>query len=135
MSPEEIVKLIDFRYLTDTITPDDALAILRKAEDGKSTRIAKLKAEGYPCYTTSAGWLGYSDDKLRHLCRQAKEAGFTHAKFKVGQDLNDDIRRLTIARNELGKDMKIMMDANQVWEVDQAIEWVNALKFANPFFI
>jgi L-fuconate dehydratase len=135
MSPEEIVNLIDFRYLTDAITPEEALAILQKAEGGKAARVETLKAEGYPCYTTSAGWLGYPDDKLRRLCREAKEAGFTHTKFKVGRDLDDDIRRLTIARQELGWDMNIMIDANQVWEVDQAIEWIKELAFAKPFFM
>ena len=135
MSPEEIVKLIDFRYLTDAITPGEALAMLHSAQAGKADRVAKLRAEGYPCYTTSAGWLGYPDDKLRRLCREAKEAGFSHVKFKVGHDLADDIRRLTIAREELGDDIDIMIDANQVWEVDEAIEWVNALQFARPFFI
>jgi len=135
MSPEKIVKLIDFRYLTDAITPDEALAMLQSAQAGKADRMAKLRAEGYPCYTTSAGWLGYPDDKLRRLCREAKQAGFSHVKFKVGQDLADDIRRLTIAREELGDDIDIMIDANQVWEVDEAIEWVNALQFARPFFI
>jgi L-fuconate dehydratase len=135
MTPEEIVRLIDFRYLTDAITPDEASAMLRAAEPGKAERIAKLKAEGYPCYTTSAGWLGYPDDKLRRLCQEAKDAGFTHTKFKVGRDLDDDIRRLTIAREVLGEDMNIMIDANQVWEVDQAIDWVKALSFARPFFI
>ncbi len=135
MSPEEIVRLIDFRYLTDAITSEEALALLRAAEPGKQERVAKLKAEGYPCYTTSAGWLGYSDDKLRRLCREAREAGFTHTKFKVGRDLDDDIRRLTIAREVLGEDMNIMIDANQVWEVDQAVDWVKALSFARPFFI
>ncbi|MEM9635769.1 MAG: L-fuconate dehydratase [Pseudomonadota bacterium] len=135
MTPEEIVKLIDFRYLTDAITPEEALGILRKSEVGKAERIEKLRAEGYPCYTTSAGWLGYPDDKLRRLCRSAREAGFTHTKFKVGRDLQDDIRRLTIAREELGDDMNIMIDANQVWEVDQAIDWVGKLSFARPYFI
>ena len=135
MSPAEIVKLVDFRYITDALTPDEASEMLQAAETGKAERIKTLKAEGYPCYTTSAGWLGYSDDKLRRLCREAREAGFTHTKFKVGHDLQDDIRRLTIAREELGQDMIIMIDANQVWEVDQAIEWVNALSFAKPFFI
>jgi L-fuconate dehydratase len=135
MSPEEIVHLIDFRYLTDALTPKEALDILQRAEPGKADRIAKLKAEGYPCYTTSAGWLGYSDEKLRRLCREARDAGFTHVKFKVGRDLQDDIRRLTIAREELGDAMNIMIDANQVWEVDQAIDWVNQLAFARPFFI
>ena len=135
MSPTEIVKLIDFRYLTDALTPDEAFEILKLAEAGKVDRLAKLKAEGYPCYTTSAGWLGYSDDKLRRLCREAKAAGFTHTKFKVGRDLDDDIRRLTIAREELGQDMNIMIDANQVWEVNQAIDWIKELAFAEPFFI
>lgn len=135
MSPEEIVRLVDFRYLTDAITPDEALAMLRAAEPGKQERIKKLKAEGYPCYTTSAGWLGYSDEKLRRLCREAKEAGFTHTKFKVGRNLEDDVRRLTIAREVLGEDMNIMIDANQVWEVDEAVDWVKALSFARPFFI
>ena len=135
MSPEEIVRLIDFRYLTDAITQDEALAILKKAEGGKAARIELLKEEGYPCYTTSAGWLGYPDDKLRRLCREAKDAGFTHTKFKVGRNLEDDIRRLTIAREELGWDMNIMIDANQVWEVDQAIEWIKQLAFAKPFFM
>ena len=135
MSPEEIVRLVDFRYLTDAITPDEALMILQAAQDGKASRIARLKSEGYPCYTTSAGWRGYSDDKLRRLCREAKEAGFTHTKFKVGRDLEDDKRRLTIAREVLGDDMNIMIDANQVWEVDTAISWVKELAFARPFFI
>ena len=135
MSPEEIVKLIDFRYMTDVLTEAEALEILQAGEAGKAERIATLKAEGYPCYTTSAGWLGYSDDKLRRLCREAREAGFTHTKFKVGRSLDDDIRRLTIAREEMGDDMNIMIDANQVWEVDQAIEWVQKLAFARPLFI
>jgi len=113
------------------------LNILRAAEPGKAARIATLKSEGYPCYTTTVGWLGYSDDKLRRLCRQARAAGFTHSKFKVGADLDDDIRRLTIARQELGEDAHIMIDANpnQMWEVDQAIKWVKALSFARPLFI
>lgn len=135
MSPEEIVKLVDFRYLADALTPQEALALLKKAESGKADRIQKLRQEGYPCYTTSAGWLGYSDEKLRGLCREAREAGFTHTKFKVGRDLQDDIRRLTIAREELGEDMNIMIDANQVWEVNQAIDWVRDLAFARPYFI
>ena len=135
MSPEEIVSLVDFRYLSDVLTRDEALEILRKAEPGKADRMSKLRTEGYPCYTTSAGWLGYSDEKLRRLCREARQAGFTHAKFKVGHDLQDDIRRLTIAREELGDDINIMIDANQVWEVDQAIHWVKELAFANPLFI
>lgn len=135
MSPEEIVRLIDFRYLTDALTPDDALGLLQAAESSKAARTEALLTEGYPCYTTSAGWLGYPDDKLRALCRAARDAGFTHTKFKVGRDLEDDIRRLTIAREELGPDATLMIDANQVWEVGEAIDWVRALSFARPFFI
>jgi len=135
MTPEQIVSLVDFRYLTDAITPSEARDLLEEKLDGKNERIATLLDEGYPCYTTSAGWLGYPDDKMRHLCRQARLAGFTHVKFKVGRDVDDDIRRLRIARQELGDDCIIMIDANQVWEVDQAIAWMDKLAFANPFFI
>lgn len=135
MSPEEIADIVDFRYLTDTISRDEALAILKAAEPGKAGRIARLHEAGYPCYTTSAGWLGYSNEKLRRLCREAVEAGYSHVKLKVGRDLDDDIRRLRIARDELGPDRFLMIDANQVWEVDQAIEWLKQLSFANPYFI
>ncbi|MCB1448305.1 MAG: L-fuconate dehydratase [Rhizobiaceae bacterium] len=135
MSPEEIVDIVDFRYLTDAITRDEALEILRKAEPGKAGRIARLEAKGYPCYTTSAGWLGYDDDKLRRLCREAIDAGFNHIKMKVGRDLEDDIRRLRIAREVIGPDRYLMIDANQVWEVGEAADWVRALQFCNPYFI
>ena len=135
MSPQEIVGIVDFRYLTDVLTPQEALAILQKAEAGKAERIATLEKEGYACYTTSAGWLGYDDDKLRRLCREAIDAGFDHIKMKVGRDLDDDIRRLTIAREVMGPDRYLMVDANQVWEVDQAIDWMDRLAFAKPFFI
>ncbi len=135
MSPEEIVRLIDFRYITDCITPDEALALLRAREAGKAERIATLEAEGYPCYTTSAGWLGYGDEKLRRLCREAVDAGFNHIKMKVGRDRADDIRRLRIARETVGPDCRLMIDANQVWEVDEAIDWVRDLAFAGPWFI
>jgi L-fuconate dehydratase len=135
MTPEEIVDIVDFRYLTDVLTRDEALGILRKAEAGKQDRIADLKATGYPCYTTSAGWLGYSDDKLRRLCQEAIDSGFNHIKMKVGRDLEDDIRRLTIAREVIGPDRILMIDANQVWEVNEAIDWVSRLAFVKPFFI
>jgi L-fuconate dehydratase len=135
MSPEELVRIIDFRYLTDVISPEEALAIFRRAATGKAERVTELKREGYPCYTTSAGWLGYSDEKLSHLASEAVEAGFRHIKMKVGRDLDDDIRRLRICRQAVGPDVKIMIDANQVWEVDQAIDWVARLQFAEPYFI
>ncbi|HEV7249552.1 MAG TPA: L-fuconate dehydratase [Shinella sp.] len=135
MSPEEILSIVDFRYLTDALTPEEALAILRKAEAGKAERIATLEAEGYPCYTTSAGWLGYDDEKLRRLCQEAVDQGFTHIKMKVGRDLEDDKRRLRIAREVIGDDRFMMIDANQVWEVGQAIDWVKELQPYKPYFI
>jgi L-fuconate dehydratase len=135
LSPAEFVRLIDFRYLTDCITPEWALDFLTQAAEGKDTREAVLRAEGYPCYTTSAGWLGYPDDKLRRLCAEVRDAGFRHVKMKVGRDLQDDIRRLRIAREVLGPGIRLMIDANQVWEVDQAIGWVRKLSFADPWFI
>lgn len=135
MTPEQLVSIVDFRYITDAVTPEEALEIFRAAEAGKAERIATLKAEGYRCYTTSAGWLGYSNEKLVRLATEAVEQGFTHIKMKVGRDLDDDIRRLEIVRSVIGPDRTLMIDANQVWEVGQAIEWVNALKRFNPFFI
>lgn len=135
MRPEELLRAIDFRYLTDCLTRAEALDILREREGGKAQRIAALRARGYPCYTTSAGWLGYDDEKLRRLAREAVDAGFRHVKLKVGRDLADDVRRLRIAREAVGPDVRLMIDANQIWEVDQAIEWVRALAFADPWFI
>jgi L-fuconate dehydratase len=135
LTPEELVAIIDFRYLTDAITPDEALEIFRRAEPGKRERIAELEANGYPCYTTSAGWLGYPNDKLTRLAEEAVAQGFTHIKMKVGRDLDDDIRRLEIVRRIIGPDRKLLIDANQVWEVGQAIDWVRALARFNPYFI
>ena len=135
MSPEELVKLIDFRYITDCITPEEALALLRERAVGKEERWATLEREGYPCYTTSAGWLGYDDEKLRRLAQEAVDAGFNHIKLKVGRDKADDIRRLRIAREVLGPDRHLMIDANQVWEVPQAIAWLEELAFAKSWFI
>ncbi|OEO29729.1 fuconate dehydratase [Devosia insulae DS-56] len=135
MTPEQLVSIIDFRYLTDAITPEEALAIFRKAEAGKAERIAELEQNGYPCYTTSAGWLGYSNEKLTRLANKAVEAGFSHIKMKVGRDLADDIRRLEIVRSIMGPDRYLMIDANQVWEVGQAIDWVKELSRFKPYFI
>lgn len=135
MSPEELVKLIDFRYITDCITPEEALALLRERAVGKEERWATLEREGYPCYTTSAGWLGYEDEKLRRLAQEAVDAGFNHIKLKVGRDKADDIRRLRIAREVLGPERHLMIDANQVWDVPQAIAWLEELAFVKPWFI
>jgi L-fuconate dehydratase len=135
MTPEQLVAIIDFRYLTDAITPEEALAIFKNAEAGKAERVATLRAEGYQCYTTSAGWLGYSNEKLARLATEAVEEGFNHIKMKVGRDLDDDIRRLEIVRSIMGPDRFLMIDANQVWEVGQAIDWVKQLARFNPYFI
>ncbi|WP_275787031.1 L-fuconate dehydratase [Pararhizobium gei] len=135
MNPEDIADIVDYRYLTDVLTREEAVEILNRAAPGKAERIAVLGQEGYACYTTSAGWLGYDDAKLRRLCQEAIDAGFNHVKMKVGRDLEDDIRRLTIAREVIGPDRYLMIDANQVWEVGEAIDWVNKLAFAKPFFI
>ncbi|MBU2945391.1 L-fuconate dehydratase [Zobellia uliginosa] len=135
MTPEELVRCVDFTYITDAVTPEEALAMLKEKESSKQERIAKLKQDGYPAYTTSAGWLGYSDDKMRRLCREAKAAGFDHMKIKVGSDLQDDMRRAAIIREEIGDDLRLMMDANQKWDVDEAIENMAELKKFNPYWI
>lgn len=135
LSPEAFVRALDFRYMTDGITQQEALVLLRRQEAGKAQRIRTLEREGYPCYTTSAGWLGYDDAKLRRLCHEALASGFNHVKLKVGRDLHADIRRVTIAREALGPHRHLMLDANQVWEVGQAIDWVRQLAFAKPWFI
>tara|TARA_B100001094_G_scaffold323686_1_gene375019 strand:- start:366 stop:1646 length:1281 start_codon:yes stop_codon:yes gene_type:complete len=135
MSSEKLLSIIDFRYITNVISPREALLILKQLERSKFERIEKLKIEGYPSYTTSAGWLGYSDEKLKKLCQEIKKSGFNHAKFKVGKNIDDDIRRMKIVREELGNDFNIMIDANQVWEVDEAINWIKKLSFSKPLFI
>ena len=135
MSPEEIVRCIDFRYITDALTPSEAVELLRKHEDTKFDRMAEMQRDGYPSYTTSAGWLGYDDDKLRRLCRDLSARGWTHFKIKVGRDLQDDIRRCRIIREEIGWDRRLMMDANQVWDVSQAIAWMKQLAEFKPWFI
>ena len=135
MPAEELVSCIDFTYITDAITPKEALALLSKMESGKPERIDYLKRNGYPAYTTSAGWLGYSDEKIRRLCRQALGDGWRSIKMKVGADLNDDIRRASIIREEIGPDMKLMMDANQKWDVPQAISNMKHLARFDPWWI
>ena len=130
MTPEEVVSLIDFRYITDALSTADALEILRRNAPGKAERVAEMEAQGYPAYTTSAGWLGYSDEKIRRLSREAVAAGWTHIKLKVGGNVEDDVRRLTAVREEIGPGPKLMVDANQVWDVGQAIEW---MKHLEPF--
>jgi L-fuconate dehydratase len=135
LPPEQIVSLIDFRHVKDALTPEEAVEILRRWEPTRAKREATLLAQGYPAYTTSAGWLGYSDDKLRHLCHEGIVQGWDAFKIKVGRDLAEDRRRCAIMREAIGPQRRLMIDANQVWEVDQAIEWVRALQEFNPWWI
>ncbi len=135
MSPEQLVDAADLRYLGDVLTRPQAVALLARQEEGRGQRIEELAASGYPCYTTSAGWLGYSDDKLRLRCEEAVASGYQHVKLKVGANLADDIRRCGIAREVLGPEGRLMIDANQMWEVPQAIEWVKALAEFDPLWI
>lgn len=135
MSPEELVRCVNFQHITDAITPEEALKILRRNEGTKADRIADLKDRGYSAYTTSVGWMGYDDDKLRRLCREAIDEGWTHVKVKVGGDIEGDLRRCRLIRDELGPDRKMMLDANQVWDVDEAIENMARLSEVNPWWI
>jgi L-fuconate dehydratase len=127
MTPEDLVDLVDFRYLTDALTRDEALAILRAGAVGRNRRDADLVRDGYPAYTTSPGWLGYDDAKLERLCREAVADGFTQIKLKVGVNVDDDIKRLAIARAAVGPDIAIAIDANQRWDVDDAVKWIAEL--------
>ncbi|XP_017778234.1 PREDICTED: mitochondrial enolase superfamily member 1-like [Nicrophorus vespilloides] len=127
LEPEQLVAAIDFRYITDVITREEAITILRDAKVGKDERLDVLKEDGYPAYTTQVGWLGYSNELLEELCHKYLAAGFTAFKLKVGRDLNDDIRRLKLVRSIIGDDKELMVDANQVWDVQEAIDWMKKL--------
>jgi L-fuconate dehydratase len=127
LSPEELVDLVDFRYLDGALSRDDALALLRDVEPTRDERRTQLLRDGYPAYTTSPGWLGYDDAKLERLCREAVEQGFPQIKLKVGLDVDDDVRRLAIARRVVGEAVEIAVDANQCWEVEEAIAWIDKL--------
>ncbi len=135
MTPEQFISCVDFTYITDAITPNEALEILSELENTKQERVNYLLQNGYPAYTTSAGWLGYSDEKIRSLCRQAKQDGWKYMKMKVGANLNDDMKRAEIIRNEIGYDMKLMMDANQKWDVKEAISNMKHLAEFKPWWI
>ena len=135
MSPQRLVSCIDFRYITDAIAPEEAIAILERNEATKPAREAELRRDGYPAYTTSAGWLGYADEKLKRLCGEALKQGFTHLKIKVGRDLQDDVRRCRIIREQIGPTRKLMLDANQWWDVPQAIEHMRVLAQFTPWWI
>ncbi|HYV97238.1 MAG TPA: L-fuconate dehydratase [Gemmatimonadaceae bacterium] len=135
MTPEEIVSCIDFRYITDALTPDEARRMLRDLAPSRLEREAYLAARGMPAYTTSVGWLGYPDARIRELCRSAVTEGWTHFKMKVGADLADDRRRAAIVRSEIGPACALMMDANGRWDVGDAILWMRSLAEFNPLWI
>ena len=135
MSPEELVSCVDFRYITDAITPEEALELLRENEGTKQERESEMLDTGFPAYTTSAGWLGYSDEKLRSLLGESVAEGWEHFKMKVGTSIEDDARRAGIIRQEIGPDKKLMMDANQVWDVNETIEKMERLAEFDPWWI
>jgi L-fuconate dehydratase len=135
MSPEELVGCLDFRYVTDAITPQEAIAMLQRHARTRGEREQEMLAHGYPAYTTSAGWLGYDDDKIRRLAREGVAQGWTHFKQKVGGNLEEDMRRARILREEIGADRKLMMDANQVWDVDEAVANMRRLAQFDPWWI
>jgi len=135
LTPEEIVDLVDFRYITDALTPEEALEILRKAVPQRAANEAKLLAEGLPAYTTTPGWLGYTDEKMVRLAKQAVADGYKLIKLKCGGSLEDDKRRLRLAREAVGPDIKISIDANQVWDVKQAIDWIKGIGDVNLHWV
>ncbi len=135
MTPEQIVACIDFRYIADAITPDEALAILHRARLGQAERLTLLEATGYPAYTTSAGWFGYSEEKIRRLCDEGLADGWTHFKLKVGGDPEDDLRRARIMRDAIGPHNRMMVDANQKWGVQQAIDRTRQLAEVDPWWM
>jgi L-fuconate dehydratase len=135
MTPEQIVSCIPFRYITDALTPEEALEILRRNQPTRERREVEMSRQGFPAYTTSAGWLGYSDEKVRRLLREALGRGWTHFKMKVGRNLEDDARRAKLIREVIGSERRLMMDANQVWSVSEAIDWMRELAKFEPYWI
>jgi len=135
MEPEQIIRAVNFRYITDALTPDEALELLKRSSFGKEERLTLLEHEGYPAYTTSVGWYGFSDDRVRELCHEAIADGWTHFKLKVGGNPLDDIRRARLVRDEIGWTKKLMLDANQKWEVAEAIERARELAEFDPWWL
>ncbi len=135
LSPEEVVACVDFRYLTDVLTPEEALELLRRHEPTKAEREAEMRRDGFPAYTTSVGWLGYSDEKVGRLTREAVAQGWKYFKMKVGVSLEDDVRRAALLREEIGLERKLMMDANQAWDVGEAIANMRRLAEFDPWWI
>ncbi|GGA57720.1 L-fuconate dehydratase [Edaphobacter acidisoli] len=135
MEPRELVKAIDFRYIDDALNEQEALDLLTERRDCQKTRLALLERQGYPAYTTSVGWFGYSEEKIRRLAREALAEGWTHFKLKVGGEPADDLRRGHIIREEIGWTNKMMVDANQKWGVLEAIERTRQLAELKPWWM
>jgi L-fuconate dehydratase len=135
MPAEDLVRAIDFRYIDDALTPDDAIQILTEGNNGMSKRLDHLREHGYPAYTTSVGWFGFSDEKIRKLCHEALADGWTHFKLKVGGEPADDLRRGHIVREEIGWERKLMVDANQKWGVIEAIDRIRGLAELKPWWM
>jgi len=135
LPPANLVSTIDFRYIRDVLSPEECIEMLKEKSVARDVREKEICTTGYPCYTTSVGWLGYTDENIKKLCKEYMDMGFTHFKIKVGQSLDDDKRRCRMVRNSIGEGNKLMIDANQRWEVPEAIEWVTALKEFKPLWI
>jgi L-fuconate dehydratase len=135
MTPAEVVRCIDFRYIIDALSPDEAIELLQRQVAGKSGRERTLLASGYPAYTTSAGWIGYSDERVKAACRESLRQGWTHFKVKVGGAEEDDERRVALVRDAIGPGRTLMIDANQRWEIQEAIDRVRALAKFDPLWI
>jgi len=135
LSPEELVDCVDFSYISDALDEHEALELLHAQTAGREAREQLLFAEGYPAYTTSAGWLGYDDARIEALVAAALADGFAHVKIKVGRDLDDDIRRAKLVRHAIGPDRRLMLDANQAWSVDEAIAAITRLRDLDPWWI
>ncbi len=135
MEDEQIIHAIDFRYITDALSPDEARTILRRNKAGMNQRLELLRQQGYPAYTTSVGWMGFSDEKIAHLCDEALAEGWTHFKLKVGGNPADDMRRAALVRRKIGDHNKLMFDANQMWDVDEAIHRTRDLAVFKPWWM
>jgi L-fuconate dehydratase len=135
LTPEELVACIDFTYLTDALTPEEATELLRKQVPGRAAREKEMREQGFPAYTTSTGWLGYPDEKVIRLCKEAVAQGWTQFKMKVGQDLDSNMRRAQLMKENIGPGARLMMDANQCWDVDEAIRQMKALAKFDPWWI
>lgn len=135
MSPAQLVQCIDFRYLSDALTPHEALGILQQHDGTRPQREAEMRRDGYPAYITSAGWMGYADAKVRALCQEALRAGWTRFKIKVGRNVHENVHRCALVREEIGRECLLMLDANQAWDVGEAIEHMRQLAPFRPLWI